>query len=470
MPLSFRALITLLVIIAIAAVGAWLAATSEPLTVQFGDWRVDTSVGVIVALAAALFLLGALVLWILRATGAVPARLSRQRERRRREEGYLALTRGMVAIAAGDPADARRYAQRANELLENPAGALLIAAQAAQMDGDEATARRFYTAMRAKPETELLGLRGLVTLSEQSGDLDAALAHTEEAHKLSPKTPWVLTKRFHLHLAARRWEAAETALRAAMKARAVEDRTGRHEDAVLLVQLSLMAERTGDRKAAIERVRRALSLDPALLPASLQLAALLHAEGRNRQAARTIEDAWKFAPHPDLARLYGLVAGGGGAIGRLQAIERLAKTHGTHRDTRVSLARAALDAELWGEARRHLDALGEDPDAAVCRLHADLEERENGDASAARAWLARVSDAPPAPAWLCGSCGAAARDWSALCGHCGAFDGLTWAVPPRVQRLDAGGDAAGRAPVVEAAAVTPDPSAALPKPEASDAA
>lgn len=470
MPLSLRALVTLLVIVAIAAAAAWLAATSEPLTLQFGDWRVDTSLGILVALAAGLFLLGALIFWILRATGAVPARLRLRRDRRRREEGYLALTRGMVAIAAGDPADARRYAHRANELLENPAGALLIAAQAAQMEGDEATARRFYAAMREKPETELLGLRGLVTLAEQSGELDTALAHTEEAHKLSPKTPWVLTKRFHLHLAARRWEEAEAALRAAMRARAVEDKAGRHEDAVLLVQLSLMAERTGDRKAAIERVRRALSLDPQLLPASLQLAALLHAEGRNRQAARVIEDAWKFAPHPDLARLYGLVAGSGGALGRLQAIERLAETHGSHRDTRKSLVRAALDAELWGEARRHLDAMGDEPDAALCRLHADLEERENNDASAARAWLARVSDAPPAPAWLCGSCGASARDWSALCGHCGAFDGLSWAAPPRVQRLEGAGDADDRAPVVEAETVRPESAAALPKPETSNAA
>lgn len=468
MPLSLRALLTLLIIVALAAAAAWLASTSEPLTLQVGDWRVDTSLGVLIGLAVGLFLLGALILWILRATGAVPARLRRRRNRRRREEGYLALTRGMVAIAAGDPADARRYASRANDLLENPAGALLIAAQAAQMEGDDGTAHRFYTAMRGKPETELLGLRGLVTLSEQSGDLNAALAHTEEAHRLSPKTPWVLTKRFHLHLAARRWEQAEAALREAMKARAVEDRAGRHEDAVLLVQLSLMAERTGDRRQAIERVRRATSLDPQLLPAFLQLSALLHAEGRNRQAARVIEDAWKFAPHPDLARLYGLVAGAGGALGRLRAVEKLAATHSEHRDTRASLVQAALDAELWGEARRHLDAMGDNPDADFCRLHAELEEREDGDASAARAWLARVTDAPPSPAWLCGACGAAARDWSALCGHCGAFDGLTWTVPPRVQRL-AANDAPDRAPVVEAETEPAGAAPRLPKPETSSA-
>ena len=469
MPLSLRALFTLLTIVAIAAAAAWLASSSETVTLQWGGWRIDTSLGVLVAMGAALFLLGALILWILRATGAVPARLRRRRDRRRREEGYLALTRGMVAIAAGDPADARRYASRANALLENPAGALLIAAQAAQMEGDEETARRFYAAMRDAPETELLGLRGLVTLSEQTGDVGAALSYTEEAHRLSPKTPWVLTKRFHLHLAARRWEDAEVALRAAMKARAVEDRTGRHEDAVLLVQLSLMAERTGDRRLAIERARRAISLDPHLLPAALQLAALLHAEGRNRQAGRVIEDAWKFAPHPDLARLYGLVAGDGGALGRLRAVEQLAETHGEHRDTRVSLAQAALEAELWGEARRHLEGVGDAPDAALCRLHAEIEEREGGDPSAARAWLARVSDAPPAPAWLCGTCGAAARDWSALCGHCGAFDGFTWTTPPRVQRLD-DGDADDRAPVVEAETEPAKAPRALPSPEANNAA
>ena len=66
--------------------------------------------------------------------------LRRRRERRRRA-GYRALTQGMVAVAAGDPQEARRFARSADALLADPPLTLLLSAQAAQLDGDETAAK-----------------------------------------------------------------------------------------------------------------------------------------------------------------------------------------------------------------------------------------------------------------------------------------------------------------------------------------
>src|SRR5262249_21746090 len=143
----------------------------------------------------------------------------------------------------GDAAEARRFAKRASELLGRPPGALLIGAQAAQLEGRPDQAQKFYTAMIEAKETELLGLRGLMGLAEQGGERAKALALAERARALAPRSAWVLTRLFHLQIAARRWEAAETTLRQAIAAKAVAEGAGRRSDAVLLVQLSLMAER-----------------------------------------------------------------------------------------------------------------------------------------------------------------------------------------------------------------------------------
>ncbi|MCW5773849.1 MAG: hypothetical protein KIT16_19565, partial [Rhodospirillaceae bacterium] len=78
---------------------------------------------------------------------------------------------------------------------------------------------------------------------------------------------------------------------------------------------------------------------------------------------------------------------------------------------------------------------GPAPDAGFCRLMAELEQSESGNAVAARDWLAHAAEAEAEPAWLCRTCGAAAREWSALCGHCGGFDSLAWGQPPRVAAL-----------------------------------
>jgi HemY protein len=435
MKFFIRALLVFVVVAAVS-VAAWqLAETPGEVSLVWYGWRIDTSASLLAVALVLLLALGALLYAVLRGIRVLPRRLAQARDRRRKEAGYYALTQGMVAIAAGDAAEARRYARRASELLGRPPGALLIGAQAAQLENRPDQARQFYTAMVEAKQTELLGLRGLLALAEQAGDRARALELAEKAQALAPKAAWVLTRLFHLQIAARRWEAAEQTLRQAIAVRAVGEGAGKRSDAVLLVQLSLMAERNGDRALAIERAKRALALDDALLPASLQLAALHIAAQEPRRARKLIEAAWRRQPHPDLARLYVLAPGEADAVKRYQALGPLEQAQPGHVETHRALARAAIDAKLWGEARRHLKAAGDPPDAGLCRLHAELEQGESGNAVAARDWLARAAEAEAEPAWLCRTCGAAAREWSALCGHCGDFDSLSWGRAPRVAAL-----------------------------------
>ncbi|MGH7003740.1 MAG: heme biosynthesis HemY N-terminal domain-containing protein, partial [Alphaproteobacteria bacterium] len=298
MSFYLRAVIVFAVLAALAVLAWQLAETPGEVALVWHGWRIDTSASLVAVALVAFLAIGAALYAILHGIRILPRRLAQARERRRKEAGYYALTKGMVAIAAGDAAEARRFAKRASELLGRPPGALLIGAQAAQLEGRPDQAKKFYTAMIEAKETELLGLRGLLGLAEQEGDRARALDLAERARTLSPKTPWVLTRLFHLQIAARRWEAAEQTLRQAIAVRAFAEGAGKRSDAVLLVQLSLMAERNGNRVLAVERARKALALDDALLPASLQLAALQIAGGELRRARKIIAAAWRRQPHP----------------------------------------------------------------------------------------------------------------------------------------------------------------------------
>jgi HemY protein len=440
MLLFFRVLILLLIIAVIATVAAWMTETPGTITLVWRDWRIDTSVAVILVLIAVLIAICAVVYQIWRWIRRMPGSVRGRREGRLREQGYLALTRGMVAIAAGDSEEAKRQAKRANEILDRPPGALLIGAQAAQMEKKPGVARKFYDAMIEKPETELLGLRGLITLADQSGDDEAALGLAERARKLSPDAPWLLSRLFQLQLRNHKWEEAEETARAAIDFQTLKPEDGKRQDATLLIQLSLMAEQEGDRVLATDRARKALKIDPDLSPAAAQLAHLLITDGKQRQAKRLIEEVWSRGPHPVLGAQYLQLADEGGKLKRVKAAETLARLAPEHRESHILVARAALDAGLWGQARKYLNdgadtADGKLPDAGFCRLFAELEQAENGDAAAARDWLAKVAEAPREPAWLCNDCGAIVQDWAALCGHCSTFDSLRWTSPPRVMAL-----------------------------------
>ena len=443
-----RGLIFLAGLALLSAAGAWLAKNPGDVTIMWRDYRVDTSVG---AMLLGVGLLAAAAALLYRVWGGlwnIPRHLGRTRRDRRSRRGHLALAKGMVAVAAGDTSEARRQARRADELLDDPPLTLLLAAQAAQLEHDEHAARAHFEAMLEQPETEFIGVRGLLMLAQREGDNAAALELARRARKLNPKLPWVLDTLFDLQAAAGLWAEAEETLRAASRQKTLPAAVAAHKIAVVLLQRSVDSEMAEDTAGTMAFARKARAADPSFLPAVLRLAWLRHGEGKGRRAQKLIEESWATAPHPELARLYRLAepaASAAGALRGLRALETLEKIHPGHRESHLAMARAALDADLWGETRRHLNAAGGPVTAGICRLRAELVEAEGGEPGEARQWLARATEADPDPAWVCGGCGAVAEDWSARCGNCGAFDRLDWRAPPRVRALGPGEAADGMA-------------------------
>ncbi len=438
--LFFCAKIALLV-----ALVYWLAERPGDVSIEWMGYRLDTSVGLLVFAVALFALLVAALYRLWRFIARAPRDLTHSIQASRRKRGYKALTQGMVAVAAGEPEEATRQARRAGTLLDEPPLTMLLSAQAAQLTGDAAAAKRYFGSMLENPETRFLGLRGLLTQALRDGDETAALEYARQAHALRPRTPWVLTSLFDLSQRCGDLETAEHALREAARIKALPPDEAARKRAVVLLERALGARGRGD-KGAMKLVREAHRLAPGLTPASVMLAELLIEAGQGRKAARVLEAAWAAGAHPDLARLYLEARPSDDSIERLKRLGKLVESRPADSQSHLALARAALDAKLWGEARRHLkDAAGPggldgNPSETVCRLMAELEEAEHGDTQAGRAWLARAAGAPRDPGWVCRSCGAVAEAWSARCGACGTFDGLTWQRPPRVQTaaLEAG--------------------------------
>ena len=404
---------------------------------EWPDLYLDTSVGILVLALAGFAISVALAYRFWRFLRRAPRELNLSVKAGRRRRGYQALTQGMVAVAAGEREEAARWARKAGALLDEPPLTMLLSAQAAQLNGDEAAARRYFTAMLDNEETRFLGLRGLLTQALREGAQARALELVREAHGLRPRTPWVLQSLFDLTERGGDLEAAESALRESLRAKALPKTEAERKRAVVLVERALRARGLGEAATAAGQAREAHKLAPDLIPASALLAELLLNGGEARKAAKTIEEAWARAPHPDLAALYLQARPSDDSLERLKTLGKLVARNPDHAESHLARGRAALQARLWGEARRHLEAaagpdgLGGNPHEAVCRLMAELEEAERADIEAARAWLARAATAPPDPAWVCGSCGARAASWRPRCGNCESFDSLAWIAPPQ---------------------------------------
>lgn len=424
----------------LVAVAVWLADRPGDATIVWQGREIHMQVGILLALLLGAAVVIALLWELWRFLARSPGRIARARAESRRRKGYRALTQGMAAVAAGDAEEARRQAGRAAVLLNEPPLTLLLAAQAAQLNGDELAARKYFTAMLDRPETRFLGLRGLLTQALKSGDEQAALGYAGRAHRERPEAAWATTTLLELQLKAGEWANAEATTKEAVRQKSLTAEKARRMRAVILAEearLALAAD-AGSLDAAA-KAREAVKQAPDLVPARIVLAALLARAGNEKQAARAIEQGWSVAPHPALAAAFATLRPEEDPISRARRFESLAALNPQHRESRLALAEAALAAGLWGEARGHLakvqDAERDLPSARLCRLMARLEDGERGDAAATRRWLIAAAEAQPDPAWTCSACGSQNVEWQARCPRCGAFDSLTWQAPPRPAAL-----------------------------------
>jgi len=436
----FRVLLFLLGVIVAVAVLAWLADHPGRLAIDWQGYRIETSVAVLVILVALVAALAAAGYRAWLALRRAPRQVSQAWHGKRRRQGYQALTRGMVAVAAGDPDEASRQVKRAEVLLKDPPLTMLLSAQAAQLNGDDTAAETFFRAMTEEPETEFLGLRGLMAQAIKRGDSEGALKLARRAYRLRPKSEWVAKSLFDLHARTGRWLDARVTTDDLVRNRILTKDESRRYKAVLAFQIGLTARESGDMTEAVKKLKQAVDLDSQFVPAVALLTTLSVGQNRTRKAAAMIEKAWAANPHPELVSPYWDAMKAGTALDRVKATQKLAKSNPDHRESHMAVVRAMLDAQLWGEARAHLETLtgdgSDDLEARVCRMWAELEEAEHNDIAKAHAWLTRASLASSDPAWVCATCGNTVPDWSAICGNCGSFDSFSWRTPPHVTHLE----------------------------------
>jgi HemY protein len=433
------------VIVALAGVIAWLADRPGVLRVDWLDYRVEAPLAVGLAALFAAFVLCLWLYGLVRKTFRAPGTMSGFFRRRKNRRGYESLSRGIIAIGAGDLMAARRHAQVAARSLQGDPLARLLEVQTAQLSGDSKRVTQLFEAMSKTDETRLLGLRGLFNQARQSGDFIKAGKIAAEALKISAGLPWASNAILAAQCAERNWAGAAATLEAQRRNRLIDQGTANRKLAVVLTAQALEQEKISP-STALQFALKSHKLDPALVPAAVAAGRIYASQRQARKAARVIERTFRINPHADLVRVYAYQKSGSSPRERLKKADDLVQKFGGGEEGAVGAAEAAIAALDWARAKDILDGFLEDrPRARLCSLMAEVAEGE-GDKGLAREWLARGMRAPPDPKWTAD--GMVSDQWqpvSPVTGELGAFQ---WKVP--VERLSF--DGAGETPALPIAA------------------
>lgn len=425
-----RLIVFLIVAAALAWLAVWLANSPGEVVVSWQATETVLPIGIAVAIMAAITAAGIVAYEVWRWVVGLPRQIRSNRRQRRQIRGYQELTHGLIAAAAGDVTGARVHTKQAEKLLDASAATLLLSAQTAQLEGKEDVAQLKFQQMLKKPQTEFLGIRGLLADAVKRGDQEEALALAKRAYDRSPNTSWVLTTYFDLLTRAARWSAALGLVGDMAREKLLSGPEATRRRALMKHMLAAEALDAGRDKEALDQGRRATGLAPAFAPAAITAAKAASRLGKLRLARRFIEDCWRLAPHPDLARAYAELVPEETAVERLNRCARLEMLRPDHLVSQMMMAELAMNARHWDTARQHLgNALTLNPTAGTYRLYAEYERASGGGDAKARDWLAKAADAPADKCWVCEDTGEILAEWQ-LFGPSGRFDSVHWDSPP----------------------------------------
>jgi HemY protein len=368
----------------------------------------------VVVVVLVLVLLLRLIFWLI----ATPRRIGAWRSRRRRAEGDAAITRTLVAIAAGEGGSARREAARARRLLGDTPQTLLLAAEAERLAKEDDAAIALYKQLAKTPEAALLGLRGLFRQAMTREAWDEAAAIARRAEEVHPGGNWLRAERAELAVRTGNWAEAlllapPEAPRAAYAAAAAEAET--------------------DPTEALHLAKRAWRENPGFVPAALAYARRLREAGREGKALEVIRQTWGITPQPELAEFALMPLTDPAA--RLREAQRLASTIPEHPESCLLLARENFIAGRLEEARRQAGLAREAGlnQRRLWLLVADIEAAERGETEEGRAAqrdaLRRAAEAEPDPTWRCDACGTEQPRWLPSCPVCHTPGRIRWGTP-----------------------------------------
>jgi HemY protein len=404
-----RRILLVLLVSALVLAFVWaLADLPGRISGNIGDITFEAATPVVVLALLLAFVVLYVVFRLLGATVRLPRTLRARSAMRRRQAGDAATTRALLALAAGETGDARREASRARRLLGDTPATLLLAAAAGRIAGRVDESESAFRALADRKDAAFLGLRGLLLQAVEREDWAEAAALARQAETVQPGAAWLRHERERLAVRAGNWAAA------------LELADG---DAPKAALAAAAADAEPDAGQAMRLAKLAWQDDPSLAPAALAYARRLRATGRESRALAIIRQSWSIAPHPDLAEF--ALAPVDTALARMPAAQKLTQANPEHAESRLLLARIALQAGLIGEARRHVEAargagLNQ---RRLWLLLAEIDEADGGDQREA---LRHAAMADPDPVWRCTACRTVCAEWHPSCPNCFTVGSLRW--------------------------------------------
>ncbi|MDX2095910.1 MAG: heme biosynthesis HemY N-terminal domain-containing protein [Alphaproteobacteria bacterium] len=405
--------------------GQWLIAHPGNVVVHWLGYDITLHIAVVTLLLITLSLLASIVAITVWKIINWPKRRRNRRQLRTLQSGLRQLTLGVTALAMGDEAAADAALKKAVLALPDDPLPQLLTAQLLQRQGKLDDARAQFRVLMQHKVTAPLATRRLIEQHVQAREWIEASKLAEMARKEAPKDRWLVLTLIDLY-ARDDNSTAMLALSEGWQWQSPLTKDERHRTAALAHYLAARRERDAHKKE--QSLRHAVGYAPDFLPAVIDFAAAILAQGQPRRARKWLRGAWEKTPSPLLIAPILATLDGMPARAQLRLLRPFMSAPLTIAHHLLA-GEQAFAAREWAAAKTSVEAaLTLEENKTACRLMAKIEAALHNEEAANR-WLQRAVDAAAGETWVCEHCGEQHPSWHAHCGACQHFDSLRYSRP-----------------------------------------
>ncbi len=298
-----------------------------------------------------------------------------------------------LAFQAEQEKEAVSLQKKWSKVFKNDPLFLWISGRIFEKANDHLAAEQCFLELSKNPSTLFLGLKGLIRAALHRGDRNQAYDFLKRAQEISSSSPWILKHLLALTRQKKKYEEEEVLILQLEDLGCITPEQSKKQIAQSQYEQALNPKVSDTQKEAF--LRQAHYLDASHVKATEALVPLLISQGEKTYARTVIEETWVEAPCQSLGDLYLNIDKPKNELAAFEKAQELISHNPDHNESLLFFALKALDAKLWGEARKALlKLIVKNPTADAFQLCARLELEGNKDEKTALKWLEEGLKAP----------------------------------------------------------------------------
>ncbi len=387
-------LIFLICILILSLFSLWLMENPGTVVISWIDYEITTSMAALIAFIVFI----SVIIYILRLPVLFIHFIKRSLVHQKQKNKEILLQQILNAIASQDEQAGIKLSTRIDKIYSTNSSLNLLLKALLKPSPD------IYQKLSELPETELAGFKGLIQIEQKNGNLEAALTLCEKAILKYKNIPWLVQETLYLQVLNEKWESALNTLEQIKKLKIESEQHYKNQKATLLLKLNKPFE--------------AYKTAPWLPQAALEAA-----KANPKKAESILTRAWEETPSWELYKAYTNLFQKETPLVRYKKIEKLVSKHPGNKISYLALADSALQAKLWGQAKKELDdyLAAYTLTVPAATMMAFYEQEARHDTKEAQKWIEQMKTAEPLYAFTCSKCGYKSDTWSPICPKCSTF-------------------------------------------------